>query len=341
MMGKGAIPVPVANDVPAADTSPTRRRWVKRLVTWGVAVLALAFVVRVVPFADKCTDAGCEPGLWTTLRTATPSALVGLFALYMLGTLAWAARWRALLGVAGVALPLTSVWRVTIEAQAGGILLPGGVGGDALRVAYVRSAAPGADVGKIVASILADRVIGLLTLSSLATLAAFAFGVDDLGRALPILASIPVIAVLGWFVLRAKFLRELPFLQRGLVARVAQPLLEYASAPGGPAALVKGLVLSVLVSGTQLLVVRGFVAALGAHPTNEAWVFVGTTLAMIVAAVPALPGAWGTADVAYVLFLTRSGIPASTAAASCLLYRIFWYSSAIIGALLALGRRSK
>jgi uncharacterized membrane protein YbhN (UPF0104 family) len=101
------------------------------------------------------------------------------------------------------------------------------------------------------------------------------------------------------------------------------------------------LALSVLVSIVQLLVVRGFVAALGAHPQHEAWVFVGTTFSMMVGALPALPGAWGTADAAYVLFLTRSGIAAGVAAAACLLYRTFWYTSAVMGAVLALGRRSK
>jgi uncharacterized membrane protein YbhN (UPF0104 family) len=320
---------------------PGRPPWVKRLLSWGVAIVALAFVVRVVPFSDKCTDAGCEPGLISTLRSASAPAIAGLFAFYLLGTLAWAARWRALLGVAGVHLPLSRVWRVTIEAQAGGILLPGGIGGDALRVAYVRTAAPEAEVGKIVASLLADRVLGLVTLSGLATAFALGFGAADLGKALPIIGSIPVLSVLGWFVLRAPVVRDASFVRTGLVGRVAKPLLEYASAPGGPAALRKGLVLSLVVSLVQLLVVRGFVAALGAHPAREAWVFVGTTLAMMVGAVPALPGAWGTADVAYVVFLTRSGISASTAAAACLLYRTFWYSSAIIGALSALGRRSK
>lgn len=326
---------------PEGEAAPPRRAWVRRLLTWGVAALALAFVIRVVPFRDKCTADGCEPGLWTTLRSASGPAIAALFALYLFSTLAWAARWRALLGVAGVKLPLLRVWRVTIEAQAGGILLPGGVGGDALRVAYVKSAAPGTDVGKIVASILADRVMGLITLSGLAVGFALAFGAADLGKALPILAAIPALSVLGWLMLRTRFVRELPILKVGLIGRLTRPLLEYASAPNGPAALRQGLLLSLIVSVSQLLVVRGFVAALGAHPVREAWVYVGTTFSMMVGAVPALPGAWGTADVAYVVFLTRSGIAASTAAAACLLYRTFWYTSALIGAVLALGRRSK
>jgi glycosyltransferase 2 family protein len=328
-------------EMPAVVSPPGRSPWLKRIFTWALAATALAFVARVVPFRDQCTAAGCEPGLWTTLRSATAPAVAGLFVAYLLGTLIWAARWRALLGVAGVDLPLLRVWRVTLEAQAGGILLPGGVGGDALRVAYVRNAAPGADLAKVIASILADRVVGLVTLSGLATVAALGFGVADLGQALPVLAAIPVAAVLGWLALRNPRVAGAAFFKQGLGARFAKPLLEYASAPGGPAALRRGLVLSLGVSTVQLLIVRGFVAALGAHPEREAWIFVGTTLSMMVGAVPALPGAWGTADAAYVFFLTRAGIASSVAAAACLLYRSFWYATGLIGALLALGRRSK
>jgi uncharacterized membrane protein YbhN (UPF0104 family) len=62
---------------------------------------------------------------------------------------------------------------------------------------------------------------------------------------------------------------------------------------------------------------------------------------MIVAALPATPGAWGTADAAYVFFLGRAGVAAQVAAAVCLIYRVFWYASAVAGAALTLGGRKK
>lgn len=316
------------------------KKWIRRGLTWVLAIAALTFVIRMVPFRDRCNAAGeCEAGLFTTLGQASPAALVGLFAAYMVGTVAWAARWRALLGIAGIHVPLFRVWRVTLEAQAGGILLPGGVAGDALRFAYVRQVAPEADLGKIAASILADRVVGLVTLCGLAALSGVAFGVEGLGKALPVLAAIPAGAVGAWFVLRARAVRDLEIFRAGLLGRLARPVLEYANAENGPSALMRGFVLSVGVSAIQLLVVRGFVGALHAQPTREAWVFVGTTLAMMVAAIPAVPGAWGTADAAYVLFFGKAGIAPSVAAAACLLYRIYWYASGLLGAGLALTRR--
>ena len=69
-------------------------------------------------------------GLWTR-----PLAL--LLAAYVAGTVAWAARWRALLRLGGVRMTLGEAWRTSVEAQAGGVVLPGGFGGDALRIAFV------------------------------------------------------------------------------------------------------------------------------------------------------------------------------------------------------------
>lgn len=316
------------------------KTWLRRLATWAIALAAIAFVVNVVPFRDRCNAAGeCEPGLATSLGQASALAIAGLLVLYLASTVVWAARWRALLGVAGVHLPLLKVWRVTLEAQAGGIMLPGGVAGDALRLAYVRSAAPEAELGKIAASIVADRVVGLVTLALLATAAGLGFGVEGLGQAMPVLAAIPVGAVIGWLVLRMDAVRSLRILREGLIARLAKPILEYANAENGPSALARGFVLSIVVSGAQLVIIRALVAALHGEPAREAWIFVGTTLSFIVSAIPALPGAWGTADAAYVLFFGKAGVAASVAAATCLLYRIFWYASGLLGAGLALTRR--
>ena len=87
--------------------------------------------------AAACSQLTCEPGVVSTLARARPGMILALLGLYAVGTLAWAARWRALLGFAGVDLRLREVWRISIEAQAGGVLLPGGIGGDALRIASV------------------------------------------------------------------------------------------------------------------------------------------------------------------------------------------------------------
>jgi uncharacterized protein (TIRG00374 family) len=81
-------------------------------------------------------------------------------------------------------------------------------------------------------------------------------------------------------------------------------------------------------------VIRGLVAALGAHPTDEKWIYVGTTMAFLVAAIPTLPGAWGTAEATYVFFFKFAGISPAVALAVSLLFRFFWYLLGLTGAIL-------
>lgn len=335
----------IARDAPGPSApvavTPAPRRWSRRFLTGLVSLAALAFVVWIVPFRDQCSEAGCTEGLWTTMKRTNVPLLLALFAVHLAGTLVWSARWRALLGLADVRLPLLGTWRITLEAQAGGILLPG-IGGDALRVAYVRSRIADTGLAKILASVFADRVIGLVTLAGTAAALGLVFGAGTLGSSLPILVAIPTLAVALWLLLRRPSIARSDVLTApGLRAKIIKPILEYAAAEAGPRAMGRGLLLSLVVSAVQLVVVRGLVAALGATPDHEAWIYVGTTFAMMVGALPLAPGAWGTADAAFVVFFAEAGIAAPVAAAVCLLYRFFWYATGLIGACSALLRRQQ
>ena len=359
-------------------TAPKRFR-PGRLLSWALAIAALAFVAWVVPVRDRCWDARapvstkvavsrdadgcvlhlrtgevridaadcaqlrCEPGVASAIAGARPGVLAALLALYALGTLAWAARWRALLAFAGIDMRLVQVWRVSIQAQAGGVLLPGGIGGDALRIASVlaRPSLAGekrAPAAIVVASVLLDRAIGLSVISAVAASLGFAWGgLRDATLAF-VLAAIPVGVLAGLVVLRRAPLERIRWLVAGRLGRVVQPVLEYVRDPRAPGAIARAAALSVVVAGVQFAVIRGFVAALGAQPTAEKWVYVGSAMAFIVAAVPALPGGWGTADAAWVFFLGLAGLSAGHALAVCLLYRLFWYLSGVVGAVLTVAR---
>jgi uncharacterized protein (TIRG00374 family) len=355
-----------------------------KLVAWGLAVAALAFVAWVVPVRDRCWDphapattkvavtrvapAGeqpgacvlhlatgevrisaaecaslqCEPGVTSALGSARPWPVLALFVLYVLGSLAWAARWRALLELADVELPLKEVWRLSVEAQAGGILLPGGLGGDALRITSVLSkrtrGGTRVPATLVVASVLLDRFIGLGAIAALAAGLGFAFGGVQAGALAYALAGIPVALVLGLFVMRLAPLQRVDWLVQGRIGQLVTPVLDYLRAPRALRSITVAVGLSVLTSFVQLSVIRGLVYALGQTPGSEKWIFVGTAMAFIVAAVPALPGGWGTADAAYVFFFGLAGLATGTALAVCLMYRLFWYLLGIAGAVLHLTR---
>ena len=363
----------------APSAPKAKAGWAKRLFSWGLAIVALSFVAWVVPVRDRCEDltgakvvvvhdassctlksAGgdvtlpiedcqklkCEPGLASTLASARVDVLLGLLALYFVSTVAWAARWRSLLTLAGIKVSLMETWQATLKAQAAGILLPGGIGGDALRIAFM--VGKGARTSIVVASVMLDRVIGLVTVAGLAAAFGLALGGGSAVAAERvtvlawILASIPVGFVLGLILLRSSFFAKSRLFDiaapgiRGKIARTAEPILAYVGDPKAPRALFVALLLSLFVSAVQLAVVRGFVFAIGVEPLQEKWVYVGTAMAMIVGAVPALPGGWGSVDAAYIFFFgpELAGLSVSAALTVCLLYRLFWYVSGVVGAVL-------
>ncbi len=369
---------PASVDAPEAPgdpvpPAPPKRFDKKRLFAWVLAIVALSFVAWVVPIRDRCEDPDarsgstkvavttrsndcilhirsgdvvisaeqcaklkCEPGLASTFGRARLGVVAALFLVYVAGLVAWAARWRMLLAFAGVDVPLMSLVRITLEAQAGGILLPGGVGGDALRIAFV--VGRGAPTPIVVASVLLDRVIGLVTLAGIAAALGLGFGGGQVGIVPWVLATIPVGAAIGIFAIRSERLRRVRFLNEGRIGKLAQPVLTYVAHPRALRAIALGLLMSLFVSAAQLAVVRGFVFALGGAPTDERWVFVGTAMAFIVSAIPALPGGWGTGDAAFVFFLGLAGLPGGIALASGLLYRLFWYLLGMLGAILYVAR---
>jgi uncharacterized membrane protein YbhN (UPF0104 family) len=365
-------------------TKETRRSAARvgRLLSWTLAIAALAFVASMVPLKDRCWDPlapkstevavtrsasgcvlhvpsgdvpigeaecaalKCEPGVLSTFAHARVGLVGALFALYVAGTLAWAGRWRALLSFAGIDLSLWQVWRLSIEAQAGGILLPGGLGGDALRIASVvarptRLGEARAPASIVVASVLLDRAVGLSFIAGLAAILGVASGGVEAGMLTAILAAIPFVLVVVLVVLRRAPSARMPRLSQGYLGRIVGPVVGYVRDPRAPRALAIAAALSFVVAAVQFGVIRGLVLALGAVDVQDKWIYVGTAMAFIVSAIPALPGGWGTADAAYVLFFGKAGTSASVALGVCLLFRLFWYLLGVAGGFLYATRRSR
>jgi uncharacterized membrane protein YbhN (UPF0104 family) len=350
----------------------------KGALSWLLAVAALSFVAWAVPVRDRCWDEAapthtavsvsrdadrcilhltsgdvtidaaecaklhCDPGLASTVSHARVGVIAALLALYLLATVAWAVRWRLLLGFAEIDLPLSEVWRITIEAQAGGVLLPGGVGGDALRIAWI-TARPTRQGGTpslalVAAAVLLDRAVGLTLIATVAVAVGGVFGGMGGGPLVWALTLLPIGILGGLILLRTAPVERLPLLSGGRVGRALAPVLAYVRDPRAPRAIAEAAAVSAIVAVANFVIIRGLVFSLGATPTSEKWVYVGTAMAFIVGAVPALPGGWGTADAAYVFFFGRAGLAPATALAVCLLFRLFWYVLAVVGAVLYASR---
>lgn len=105
------------------------------------------------------------------------------------------------------------------------------------------------------------------------------------------------------------------------------------------AALLEALVISLVLSATQLGVVRVLISAFGVAPSDEGWFVAVVAFGFLAGAVPALPGGWGTSDAVVVHLAPRAGVPPSVMLSVWVVYRLFWYAVAIVGAVLALSRR--
>ena len=134
----------------------------KVIVTIIQVLVTVGILIWVFHDPDKRTK------MWEALKHAKVSWLVAGFICYGVVELLAAARWYVLLRVQGLRLP---AWRVGALLMLGiffNMFMPGGTGGDVLKVIYLMKEIPGR-IGKGVLAVLMDRLIGLLALIMVAS----------------------------------------------------------------------------------------------------------------------------------------------------------------------------
>lgn len=348
---------PLDPAAPRASEPKPARRWLR----WLLGLLALAAILRVVPLRDRCAtpeapgvrfavsregprctrhDGGaarplppaacarlrCEPGVISTVRRTHVGHLAALAALYLLASVTWALRWRALLPLAGLRLPVWPVWRVSLESMAAAALIPTSISADAVRV--VAMTARGAPASKVIATILLDRMIGLGALLAVAfSLVAASGGAPAgwrvaLGGALAAVALAVAVLSRGWL-LRIRWLLETR------PGRAVSPALEAASAPGAGGALTRALLWAFAVAAINFGVIRALVAELGATPRSEAEFYLRVALIFVATLLPGVPGSW---EAAWVFLLSGAGVAPSASLGACFILRLYTYLLAACGA---------
>ncbi len=352
--------------------APPRRRWV-RAATLLLAVVAIAVIGYRLRFYDACAEtpgaplatrtwsadgscslaapAGprvldaaacaalrCEPGLLSTLARARLPWIVGLFVMYLAGTAAAGARWMFIVRLAGLRLPFRAAWGTFLKSLAAGLLLPAGVAGDAFRILALTEL--GLAVGPAASTVLLDRIVGLLSLTSIALAFALFAGTHLAVELRAGLAAVPLALLLSIAVLRSAPVAALVARVR-ILDRVLGPVVTLLRAQGWWRALASALLASVTVSATQMLLLRGLVTAVGAEPTTESWIYVGSALALVVAALPGLPGGIGTVDATMVTLYGAGGVSPAVSVVVAMLYRATFYATGLVGAGLVFATRGK
>src|SRR3954449_8448348 len=170
----------------AALPEATARRYRPgRWLGWGLAVVIL---VGCLLFIDPAE-------IEAALRRVSPAELAVLLLLASLDRILVGLRWGVLLRLAGVRLPLARAVRLFYQASAVGTLLPSHLGGDLLRGWWaVREGAPGHPVA---ASLVMERLLGLVSAANWAVLGAVLLAVRHApGHAWP-LAALGLLAALA------------------------------------------------------------------------------------------------------------------------------------------------
>lgn len=271
----------------------------------------LSFVVR---------SSGLNPEeIW---KSVDPLFYALAFCLFGFGFVLAAYRWYRLLRSIEVFMSFATVLRLAFIGQFFNLFIPGGVGGDLIKMVYLRRDS-GERYPEAVLSVLLDRVLGLLGLLLLALGAAlFNLGFFDSGgqemkaiRVLIVFAGlIGASASLGFILwphlsfLRAGQQRLVQHLSPGLAGLLAKVGQALSLVRSRPSLLFQLLFLAIL--GHFLAGATVFCAAKGVSGT-EVLSFLecllSTQLANLVAAVPLTPGGIGGRDLTLAYLLKHSG----------------------------------
>jgi uncharacterized protein (TIRG00374 family) len=265
-------------------------------------------------------------------------AVVGAL-LHLLGMLATFYRWHILLRGADLATPVRDVCRFGFIAQFMAQVLPGGLTtGDLVKAFYVARTHDNRKTRAVV-TVFVDRVVGLLALCFIACVAVlFASSGSRIESVRTLVLIILAVCVAGTaLVLSARvrhrlrvthLLRRLPF--QHVVREVEQAIEIYGRRP---AVVVLALLVSFLGHAFFLGAIYFYGAALGVWLSPMA-IAVAVPVALILSAIPALPGGWGVGDFAFYTFLPEAGVAAATAVAISFTYRLLHTLLGLPGGLL-------
>lgn len=244
------------------------------------------------------------------------------FVIYGLGMVVGAYRWCLLLHHIGVKLALGVVVRLTFIGQFFNLFVPGGVGGDLIKMVYLKRES-GERYAEAVLSVLLDRILGLMGLLLLALLAVL-LQPSLLRDSAPEMKAILLVVglagfagavaaiffvswpYLGKLASRMSGLREkLPAKLRGLSERLLSAVSLLRSSP---VMVFKLLGLSMLVHFMATLAITSVGTGVGGCEQVSLQEFLlSTQLANLVGAVPLTPGGLGGRDLALAFLLTMSG----------------------------------
>lgn len=237
-----------------------------------------------------------------------PLVVVGLLLNLVMISLG-AVRWQILLGSQGIALPFAWVHRMVYLTVCFNLLVPGSIGGDALRLNYLIRQGESEQKAAAILTILADRLTGLYSLFLIALLASLA-NLPLLLAQLPtrLLVLSLALAVVGgpvfalllfWGVGRLPGFQEGGSARRGLFALLAQTVLAARSLQQAKGRVLAAVLVSVLAQTVEIGSLLWIARELGMLTSAADHFFVAAPVAWVANLLPISPGGLGVGEAAF------------------------------------------
>ena len=304
----------------ATDRTPGWRRWLLRA---GISGAILAGLFWLLP----------EGAIVDGIARVPPAFFAAVFAAFLLGHVAAAAKWWLLIG-RGIRFRLAL--RAHFAGLAANLGLPGVAGGDAVRAAIAWGAA--GDRARLAAGSVADRLIDMLALACLAIGGVLAAGgASASGLALGSLCIVAAAIVLAvWIVPGAlpRLWRLFPRLPgRDFVLRACDAAAALGRRPG---LLLAVLAASLAIQAAFILLALQLARATGVDVAPAAWIF-AWALAKLIAVLPVSLGGLGVREAAMAGLLAPFGAGAAEVVAAGLAWQaVLFLGGGVGGVVMAL-----
>jgi glycosyltransferase 2 family protein len=250
------------------------------------------------------------------------SYFLAAIALYLGTQVISAWRWQLLARLNSIQGPFREYLAYYFVGVFTNLFVPGLVGGDAARALYLGRRHN--RIGGAVASVIADRGLGLLAVFILATgLALTVHAVKLPPSILLVTVAIGAVAIAAW--LSSPLIARLGSRLGGRLGRLVEPMLPYMRSP---AALIPAILLSLVVQSglavCQYLLARG----LGLQTSVVAFLLC-VPIANVFASLPITLNGLGVREAAYIVLFGYAGVSKPNTIALGLL----WFASTMLGGL--------
>lgn len=305
----------------ATAGAPVRRIPTGWFVRIGISLLVLSVTLWLLPTEE----------VWGAVKRMPPSVWLFCLAIFLLGHVLSALKWRILIADSGE-VPVPHALRAHFAGLVANLALPGAAGGDVVRAGLVIRTAK--DKARVAVGSLADRVIDTLSVFTLACLgAALSTGAGDTRGVVVRAGGVLLLLVLGG-VAGVVLLRKLPW--KGKVKKVVDKL---TTSLGALAGRKRALAACFLLSfGIQSVFVGLNVLLADASDVRApvaAWFFAWSA-SKLLAVLPISLGGLGVREASLAALLAPFGAAPARVVAVGLLWQSILVASGLLGGLVLL-----